>query len=77
MTTMTTSMITTATTMMAGVVVGPSLGGLLVGCVVLLTGTVPVVVVAPSLAGLLVGCKVWERVGVDAVERKHTSCHFT
>ena len=44
-TTMTTSMITTATTMMIDVGVAPSLEGLLVGCV-LLTGTVPVVVVA-------------------------------
>ena len=35
--TMTTSMITIATTMMTDVVVGPSLEGLLVGCVLLLT----------------------------------------
>ena len=41
-TTMTTSMITTATTMMTDVVVAPSLEGLLVGCMQL-TGTVPVV----------------------------------
>ena len=34
------------------------------------------VVVAPSLGGLLVGGMVWEGVGVDAVDRKHTSCHF-
>ena len=53
MTTMTASMITTATTMMTAVVVAPSCGG------------------------ILVGCMVWEGVGVDAVERKHTSCHFT
>ena len=33
-------MITTATTMMTDVVVAPSLGGLLVGCMLLLTGTV-------------------------------------
>ena len=45
-TTITTSMITTATTMMTNVVVAPSLGGLL-GCVLLLTGTVPVAVMAP------------------------------
>ena len=44
-TTMTTSMITIATTMMTDVVVAPSLEGLLVGCVLLLTGTVTVVVV--------------------------------
>ena len=60
-TTMTTSMITTATTMMTDLVVAPSLGGLLVGCV-LLTG----VVIVPS---------VWEGVGIGAVDRKHTSSH--
>ena len=48
-TTMTTRMITIATTMMTNVV---SLGGG-VGCVLLLTGTVPVVVVVPSLGGLV------------------------
>ena len=53
MTTMTASMITTATTMMTTVVVVPSCGG------------------------ILVGCMVWEGVGVDAVERKRTSCHYT
>ena len=78
--------------MMTVVVVGASLRGLLVGCVLLTVvvtvtsvwegmgvdaGTVLVVVVAPSLVGLLVGCMVWEWVGVDTVERKHTSCHFT
>ena len=67
-TTMTTSMITTATTMMTNVVVAPSLGGLLVGCVLLLTGTVPVVVIVPL---------VWEEVGIGAVDRKHTLYHFT
>ena len=41
-TAMTTSMITTATTMMTDVVVAPSLEGLLVGCMQL-TGTVSVV----------------------------------
>ena len=66
-TTMTTSMITTATTMMTNVVVAPSLEGLLVGCVLLLTGTVPVVVTVPS---------VWEEVGIGAVDRKHTLYHF-
>ena len=53
-TTMITSMITTATTMMTDVVVAPSLEGLLVGCVLLLTGTVPVGIIAPTL---LVGCR--------------------
>ena len=48
-TTMTKSIITTATTMVTDVVVAPSLGGLLVGCMLLLTGTVPVVVVVRSL----------------------------
>ena len=52
-TTMTTSMITTATTMMTDVVVAPSLGRSVSGCMLLLTGTVPVVVIIPSL---LVGC---------------------
>ena len=55
-TTMTTSVIATATTMMTDVVVAPSCGGLLVGCVLLLTGAVPVVVIAPLVWGLLVGC---------------------
>ena len=70
--TMTTSMITTATTMLTDVVVGPSLETDVVVGPIRETG----VVVAPSLAGLLVGCMVWEWVGVDTVERKHTSCHF-
>ena len=50
-TTMTTSMITTVTTMMTNVVVAPSLGSLLEGCVLLLelTETVPVVVIALSV----------------------------
>ena len=49
-TTITTSMITTVTTMMTDVVVAPSLGRLLEGCVLLLelTGAVPVVVIALS-----------------------------
>ena len=68
-TTMTTSMIKTATTMMANVVVAPSLAGLLVGCMLLLlTGTVLVVITLPS---------VWEEVGIGAVDRKHTLYHFT
>ena len=50
-TTMTTSMITAATTMMTDVVVAPSLGGLLVGCVLLLTGTV--VVITPALCSAM------------------------
>ena len=45
--TMTTSMITIATAMMTDVVVAPSLGKLVVGCVLLLTGTVSVVLIAP------------------------------
>ena len=53
-TTMTTSMITTATTMMTDVVVVPSLEGLLVGCTLLLTGTVLVVVTAPTVWGKVV-----------------------
>ena len=63
-TTMTTSMITTATTMMTDVVVAPSLGRVVVGCMLLLTGTVSVVIIVPT---------VWEGVvssGVDAVKRK-------
>ena len=47
-TTMTTSMITTATTMKTDVVVVPSLGGLLVGCMLLIE-TVPVGINASSL----------------------------
>ena len=58
-TTMTTSTITTATTMMTDVVVAPSLGGLLVGCMLLLTEAVPVVVVAPTVWGGEVVPTVW------------------
>ena len=54
--------------MMTNVVVAPSLAGLLVGCVLLLTGTVPVVVIVLT---------VWEEVGIGAVDRKHTLYHFT
>ena len=57
-----TSMITTATTMMTDVVVAPSLGGLLVGCVLLLTRTVPVVVLVPTFKGRVIFA--------DTVERK-------
>ena len=77
-TTMTASMITTATTMMIDVVVVPSLGGLLVGCVLLLlSGTIPVVVIVPLLWIREDTPTVWEVVGIDAVERKYTRCHFT
>ena len=63
-TAMTTSMITTATTMMTDVVVALSLGRLVVCFMLLLTGTIPVVIIVPT---------VWEGVvssGVDAVKRK-------
>ena len=55
--------------MMTDVVVAPSLGGLLVGCVLLLTGrvltgTVLVVVIAPTIWGEL------KSSGLDAVVRK-------
>ena len=49
-TTMTTSMITTATTIMTDVVVVPSLGKVVVGCV-LLTGTVLVTVTNTKVWG--------------------------
>ena len=71
MTTMT-SIITTATTMMTDVVAAPSLGGLLVGCVLL-----KIVVIVPSVWGGEVTLTVWEGSVIDAVDRKHTSCHFT
>ena len=76
-TTMTTSMITTATTMMTVVVVAPSLWGLLVGGVLLPTAAVPVVVIVPLLWIGEDTPTVWEVVGIDAVERKYTRCHFT
>ena len=57
-TTMTRSMITTATTMMTNVVVAPSLGRLLVGCVLLLTGAAPVVVIVPALECILLMARV-------------------
>ena len=47
---MTTSMITTATTMMTDVVVVPSLEGLLVGCMLLIE-TVTVVTIVPTVLG--------------------------
>ena len=71
-TTMTTSMITTATTTMTDVVVAPSLGGLLVGCVLLLTGTVPVVVVVPTVLGEE-GVPGVVSSEIDAVEVKYTA----
>ena len=62
-TTMTTSMITTVTTMMIDVGVVPSLEGLLVGCVLLLTGKAVVVVTVPTLEEGVILAE------VDAVER--------
>ena len=47
--TMTTSMITTATTMMTGVIVGPSLGGVMVGRMLLLTGALPFLIIVPTV----------------------------
>ena len=73
-TTIMTSMITTATTMMTDVVVVPSLEGLLVGCM-LLTGTVPVVTIVPTVwEGEVVGGGVTS-VGLDAAERKHITLY--
>ena len=66
-TTMTTSMITTATTMMTDVVVAPSLEGLL------LTGSVPVVVVVPTVQRGKDSLTVWKGMGIDAVGQKHTT----
>ena len=63
-TTMTTSVITTATTtIMTDVVVAPSFGGLMVGCVLLLTGrvltgTVLVLVTAPPIWGEIVSSEI-------------------
>ena len=71
-TTMTTSMITTATTMMTDVVVAPSLGELLVGCMLLLTGAVPVVVIVLTIWGGEVVSS-----GVDAVETKHITWNYS
>ena len=50
-TTIRTSMITTATTMMIDVVVVPSLGRLVMCCMLLLTGTIPVVTIVPTVWG--------------------------
>ena len=74
-TTMTTSMITTATTMMTDVVVVPSLEGLLVGCV-LLIGTVLVVVTAPTVWGKVV-CSEINAVEIQRTKHKnvlHLQC---
>ena len=71
-TTMTTSMITIATTMTTDVVVAPSLVGILVGFMLLLTGTVPVGIIAESVS---VGVTVWRGVAnvvSSGVERKYT-----
>ena len=77
--TMTTSVITRATTMITDVVAAPLLGGLSVVCVLLLTGTVVVMGVTPSLGGLVVGCVVLvtgavqsrtASSGIDAAVRK-------
>ena len=61
--TMTTSMITIATTMITDVGVALSLGGLVVGCVLLQIGTLSVVAIVPT---------VWRQVvslEIDAGER--------
>ena len=60
---MTTSMITTATTGISIMGVVPSLEGLLVGCVLLLTGKAVVVVTVPTLEEGVILAE------VDAVER--------
>ena len=67
---MTTSMITTATTIMTDVVVAPSLGGVVVGCVLLLTRTVSVVVIAPTVWRLMVSLE------IDAGERKYNNINM-
>ena len=64
-TTMITSMITTATTMMTDVVVAPSLEGLLVGGSLLVTGTL--VVITRSLGRLLVDCVLLRTTGAVLV----------
>ena len=56
------------------VVIASFVWGLVVVCVLLLTGAVPVVVIAPLVWGGRIVAPT--RVGVDAVDRKHTSCHF-
>ena len=74
---MTTSMITAATTMMTIVVVAPSLGELSVDSVpVQFTGAVPALVTDSLDLGGDVTLTVWKAVGIDAMERNHTSRHF-
>ena len=76
-TTITTSMITAATTMMTNVVVALSLGELSVDSVpVQFTGAVPALVTAPLDLGGDVTPTVWKAVNIDATERNHTSRHF-
>ena len=76
-TTMTTSMITAATTMMTDVVVAPSLGVLSVDSVpVQFTAAVLALVTVPLNLGEDVTLTVWKAVSIDAMERNHTSCHF-
>ena len=57
-TTMAKSMMTTATTVMTDVVVFPSFWALLVGCMLLLVGTVAVVTIAPTVRGGVVASAV-------------------
>ena len=76
-TTMTTSMITTATATTTDVVVAPSLGGVLVGCVLLLTGAVPVVIIIPTVWGEVVAGYGVVALGVDAVEMKRITWYYS
>ena len=70
-TTITSIITTTTTTTITDVVVAPSLGGLLVGCMLLLIGRVPVAVTVPTVWGeVVVG---WEM----AVEMKHITWHYS
>ena len=50
---------------------------LMVGCMLVLTGTVLDVVIAPSVWGAEDTPTDWERVVFNSVHRKHTSQHFT
>ena len=74
---MKTSMITTATTVTTDVVVAPSLGELLVGCMLLLTGAVPVLVIVPTVWGEVVAGGRVVSSEVDAVEMKHITWHYS
>ena len=61
--------------MMTGVIIAPSLGGLLVGCMLLLTGAVPFLVIVPTVWGeVVVGGGVVSS-GFDAVETKGITWH--